>query len=83
MLDMTKLTHELKTKNPKIYAELIKIHYIKSYHFFLWLYYKVCGQFYKCRRRMSKEKKPTRCLEIDDSKRGIERAKSKRLSESI
>jgi len=30
MLDITIFMHELKTKNPKIYAELIKIHYIKQ-----------------------------------------------------
>ena len=30
MLDITKFMHELKTKNPKIYAELIKIDYIKE-----------------------------------------------------
>jgi len=33
MLDITKFMHELKTKNPKIYAELIKIHYIKQLHY--------------------------------------------------
>jgi len=30
MLDITKMMNELKIKNPKIYAELIKIHYIKQ-----------------------------------------------------
>jgi hypothetical protein len=30
MLDITKMMNELKTKNPQIYAELIKIHYIKQ-----------------------------------------------------
>ena len=30
MLDITKFMHELKTKNLKVYAELIKIHYIKQ-----------------------------------------------------
>jgi len=30
MLDISKLMNELKTKNPKIYAELVKIHYIKQ-----------------------------------------------------
>jgi hypothetical protein len=30
MLDIAKMMNELKTKNPKIYAELIKIHYIKQ-----------------------------------------------------
>jgi hypothetical protein len=30
MLDITIFMHELKTKNPKIYAELIKNHYIKQ-----------------------------------------------------
>jgi len=30
MLDISKFMNELKTKNPKIYAELIKIHYIKQ-----------------------------------------------------
>jgi len=29
-LDITKFMNELKTKNPKIYTELIKIHYIKQ-----------------------------------------------------
>ena len=27
MLDISKFMNELKTKNPKIYAELVKIHY--------------------------------------------------------
>jgi hypothetical protein len=30
MLDITKMMNELKIKNQKIYAELIKIHYIKQ-----------------------------------------------------
>jgi len=30
MLDISKFMNELKIKNPEIYAELIKIHYIKQ-----------------------------------------------------